>query len=122
MRIGPRVYVEVRDAVACGSSGRRWRSRKDYISIGIGFEEADDESSGGRNQETARDGWGGRELRALYLLSVVGRQFCTCVLLYLHCRGGGELSEEEERDGWSRGHQGAYRAMHSSDTVEPTVT
>ena len=86
------------------------------------FEEADDESSGGRNQETARDGWGGRELRALYLLSVVGGQFCTSVLVYLHCRGGGELSEEEERDGWSRGHQGAYRVMHSSDTVEPTVT
>ena len=87
------------------------------------FEEADDESSGGRNQETARDGWRGRELRALYLLSVVGRllYFCTCVLA-LHCRGGSELSEEEERDGWSRGHQGAYRAMHSSDTVEPTVT
>ena len=45
-------------------------------------------------------------------------ELCTCsvllgdnfVLLYLHCRGGGELSEEEERDGWSRGHQGAYRA------------
>ena len=36
MRIGPRVYVEGRDALFCESSGRRWRSRKDYISISIG--------------------------------------------------------------------------------------
>ena len=35
MRIGPRVYVEGRDALACGSSGRRWKS-KDRLNISIG--------------------------------------------------------------------------------------
>ena len=29
LHIGPGVYVKGRDALACGSSGRKWRSSKD---------------------------------------------------------------------------------------------
>ena len=36
IRVLSLVCVEVRDALACGSSGRKRRSRKDYISISIG--------------------------------------------------------------------------------------